>query len=97
MKFFKSSIIYVFANIINASVPFIILPILTYYLSPSDYGILTIFVSIIAILVSIVCFNTDAYIQRKLFDSPSEITESLAASIIITLVMANLMQQKKKL
>ena len=85
MKFFKSSIIYVLANIINASVPFIILPILTHYLSPSDYGILTIFVSIIAILVSIVCFNTDAYIQRKLFDSPAEIKESLAASTIITL------------
>ena len=88
MKLFKSSIIYVFANIINASVPFIILPILTNYLSPSDYGILTIFVSIIAILASIVCFNTDAYIQRKLFDSPSEIKESLAASTIITLVIA---------
>ena len=85
MKLFKSSITYVFANIINASVPLIILPILTNYLSPSDYGILTIFVSVIALSTSVICFNSDAYIQRKFFDS-SGTKESLVAGTIITSV-----------
>jgi len=50
----KSSLIYVITDAINKAVPFLILPILSYYLLPSDYGIVANFgvlVSIISIFV----------------------------------------------
>jgi O-antigen/teichoic acid export membrane protein len=37
-KLFKNTIIYTTTEIINKAVPFLLLPILTIYLSPSDYG-----------------------------------------------------------
>ena len=35
----KSSLVYTITDAINKAVPFFILPILSYYLLPSDYGI----------------------------------------------------------
>ena len=42
MSLKKNLISYSVVNIINASVPFFILPILTFYLSPEDFGKLSI-------------------------------------------------------
>ena len=36
-KFFKNSIIYAGGDITNKAVPFLMLPILTKYLTPADY------------------------------------------------------------
>tara|TARA_X000000950_G_scaffold14462_1_gene15642 strand:- start:17512 stop:18780 length:1269 start_codon:yes stop_codon:yes gene_type:complete len=83
LNFLKSSATYVGANVINAAVPFLLLPILTEYLSPSDYGILTIFISIIAVMTPLISLNTDAFIQRKFFDKV-DFSQSISVSIIIT-------------
>lgn len=52
----KSSLIYTLCDAINKAVPFLILPILSYYLTPGDYGIVanfTILLSIVTILVGL--------------------------------------------
>jgi O-antigen/teichoic acid export membrane protein len=48
-KLFKDSFIYVFTDVINKSIPFILLPFLTYYLTPEDYGIIATFNSLVAV------------------------------------------------
>lgn len=47
-KFFKSSLIkasgiYTITNVINRAIPFLLLPVLTRYLNPNDYGIVAMF------------------------------------------------------
>ena len=54
MNFKKQILSYSGVNIINASVPFLLLPILTEYLSPSDYGILSLVQLLMALTFPIV-------------------------------------------
>ena len=42
-RLFKNSVIFVFGDIFSKSIPFLILPILTKYLTPYDYGIIASF------------------------------------------------------
>ena len=49
-KLFKDSFVYVFADIINKAIPFLLLPVLTHYLTPEDYGKLASFTSFIGII-----------------------------------------------
>lgn len=53
---FRNSFIYVLGDVLNKSIPFLMLPILTRYLTPEDYGIIatfTVFVSIIAVFTGL--------------------------------------------
>ena len=45
-KLAKDSVIYTFSDVINMAIPFLLLPILARYLTPSDYGSLSAFTSI---------------------------------------------------
>lgn len=54
MNLRKQILSYSGVNIINASVPFLLLPILTEYLSPSDYGILSLVQLLMALAFPIV-------------------------------------------
>ncbi len=47
----KSTIVYMLTRVVNSLIPFLLIPILTIYLSPSDYGITSTFTAMIAILV----------------------------------------------
>ena len=53
-KVFKDSFIYVLTDIINASLPYFLLPILTYYITPNEYGKLAIFNSLISVLIVLI-------------------------------------------
>lgn len=53
---FKHSSIYIIADGLNKAIPFILLPFLTHYLLPEDYGIITNFNVIVQIL-SVFCFS----------------------------------------
>ncbi|MCV5446120.1 oligosaccharide flippase family protein, partial [Escherichia coli] len=43
MNFLKNSSIYLAANILNAAIPFILIPILTRYLTIEEYGQIAMF------------------------------------------------------
>ena len=49
-KLFKDSFVYVISDVINKGIPFLLLPVLTHYLTPEDYGILATFNSLVAVL-----------------------------------------------
>lgn len=59
----KSMGIYTISNVINAAIPFLMLPILTRYLSTTDYGILSNFSVISNFLIPLVGINLMASIQ----------------------------------
>ncbi len=46
----KNTAIYTLTTIINSAIPFLLIPILTRYLNPSDYGIISVYTVIVAIV-----------------------------------------------
>lgn len=67
-KLFGNAAIYLGANILNAGIPFLLLPILTRVLTPADYGIVAMFSVVVSIL--------GAFTQQ----TPAEAKEALAAA-----------------
>jgi len=66
---FKNSSIYLLANILNAAVPFILLPIVTRYFTVEEYGQLAMFQLLITGLSAFVGLNAVSSASRKFYDS----------------------------
>lgn len=91
---FRSSIIYTVCDAINKSVPFFILPILSYYLVPADYGIIANFNVILSVVCIFIMIGIDGAIGVQYYKlSKSELAKYnfnallliIAISIIVTL------------
>jgi len=67
-SFFKSTSVYFLANILNAVIPFLLLPILTRYLSVEEYGQIAMFQLLIGGLAGFVGLNTVGAAGRKFYD-----------------------------
>jgi len=71
-KLFKNSLVYTGTNVINKAIPFFLLPIMTRYLTPTDYGIVATFNVLLAV-------NVLRYLleySKKLKEDVNEISES---------------------
>ena len=85
----KAAGIYTFANIINSSIPFLLLPVMTRYLSPYDYGIVAMFqvlLGIMGVLVgkSIKSAVARQYYERESIDLPAYVTNCLSVVALST-------------
>lgn len=60
--------IYLIANILNAAIPFIMLPILTRYLNPAEYGEVAMFQTLLAALAAFTGLSVHAAANRKFYD-----------------------------
>lgn len=69
---FKSSFIYTIANIINMAIPFFMLPILTRYLTPKDYGIVTILSLLLSFTTPFLGLCVNGAIQRQFYHLKKE-------------------------
>lgn len=72
-KLFNSSLfqetgIYAFSSMLNSAIPFFLLPILTRYLTPEDYGILAMFAVLVGIFRPFTGLNVKGAIKVKYFD-----------------------------
>ncbi len=65
---FKSLSVYTTANLLNAGIPFFLLPILTTYLSTSDYGILTNFQVLLSFSIPFIIYGVDGAVLRQYID-----------------------------
>ena len=92
MNFFKSIGTYTIVNILDKAVPFLMLPVLTRYLSPNDFGMIAMFLVFISFLFPFVGLNihgavTRQYIDREKIDIAAYITNALyilaATSILL--------------
>ena len=76
-RLFKSKLVrvssgYMLATAINTAVPFLMIPILTRYLSKMDYGILAMFQVVIAILLPVIGLSTHGAVSVKYFKMGQE-------------------------
>jgi O-antigen/teichoic acid export membrane protein len=79
---FRSSGIYTLTNMLNAAIPFLMMPILTRFMTPVDYGIVAMFTVLIGFLNPFVGINMHGAINRQYFeqdkiDLPKYITNGI--------------------
>jgi len=72
MSLIKRSGIYLSSNILNALVPFILLPILTRELTPGEYGQIAIFQTLVSGLAAFTGLNTIGAATLKYYDKNSQ-------------------------
>jgi O-antigen/teichoic acid export membrane protein len=65
---FRAASIYGVANILRQAVPVLLVPVLTRYLTPQDYGTAAVFGVLVSVLTAFVGVNVHGAIGRKYFD-----------------------------
>ena len=60
--------IYLTANILNAAIPFLLLPILTRFLDPAEYGAVGMFQMVLALFGTLTGLSTNAAANREYFE-----------------------------
>lgn len=87
-KFKKDISTYLVGNVLNATIPFILLPILTRLLSQKEYGEVTMFITLVGLLNAFIGVNTHSFVIRKYYDLVSEKEKKHAnnSSLIILII-----------
>ncbi|HKZ67503.1 MAG TPA: oligosaccharide flippase family protein [Chitinophagaceae bacterium] len=90
MKLLKTISFYTFVGFLNAGVGFLILPVLTHYLSPADYGIISLMNTYVQILMPVIGLSTASFISVEYFNKklqPDEFREMFSSVRSIPLLM----------
>ena len=66
-KLFKNTFIYTGTSVINRAIPFFLLPVMTRYLTPADYGIVATFNVLLAIMVVFVGLSMHGAVNINFF------------------------------
>lgn len=87
---FKNTFIYVFTEIINKAVPFLLLPILTVYLSPSDYGTVATYGAFTAILAVFIHLSLVGAVNVNFFKFSKEHLKIYIANVLLIIFVSAL-------
>lgn len=87
---FKNTFIYVLTEIINKAVPFLLLPILTIYLSPSDYGIVATYGAFTSILAVFVHLSLVGAVNVNFFKFSKEQLKIYIANVLVIISVSAL-------
>jgi len=87
-KFFKNTSIYTISDILNKMVPFVLLPVLTRYLTPEDYGIIAMFFVFTAILGIVMTLETNTAVSVNYFKLSKEKLRVYIANILFIIAVA---------
>jgi len=90
LQIIKSSIIYLGSSVLNKAIPFLLLPILTEYLSPEEYGVLSIFQLLISFSTAFVGMNMTANISKNFFKYNKQQTSLMIGNILMILSLTTL-------
>lgn len=88
-SFLAGTVIYLISNVINAAIPFALLPVLTRYLSPEQYGEVAMFQTLLGALAAFVGLSMHGAAGRKFYDSNlgnNELKEFVGSCLQILLI-----------
>lgn len=88
-----SAATYTVANVLNAAIPFLLLPILTRVLTPADYGLVAMFATVLAVSSALTGVNVHGavgvrYFQQDRFDLPRYVATCLTILVGTTALSA---------
>lgn len=87
-KLFKNTSIYTITNTIRQAIPFFLLPILTRYLTPSDYGVIATFEVVLLLTVILIELNTCAAVTVNFFTLGKEKLKIYIGNVILISVIS---------
>jgi len=85
---FRSSGVYTISNFINASIPLLLLPVLTEILSPADYGIIAMFQIVVGVIYPFIGMNLEGAITRKYYDKDYDNFPSYIGTCLILIMIS---------
>jgi len=85
MTLVKNSFVYLGTELINKAIPFLLLPLLTKYLTPIEYGVYGMYQVLISFLIPFVSMSLDINITRKFFKVNKEEMSKILNSILLIL------------
>lgn len=83
------SAVYLVSNILNAIIPFALLPVLTRYLSPEEYGAVAMFQTLLGALTAFIGLSMYGAAGRKFYDGnldSNDLAEFIGACLQILLI-----------
>lgn len=88
-KLLRNTAIYSGSNILNAAIPFLMLPILSRALSPSGYGIIAMYTAAFGIVSAFTGFNTNGavnvrFVEQEKIDFPTYVGSCLFVLLVST-------------
>lgn len=66
-RLIKTSGIYIFGTLLTKAIPFFIIPIITRYLSPSDFGVVATFTALIGIIQPFLSMSIPSFLEVQYF------------------------------
>ncbi len=85
MQIIKNSSIYLGSSMLNKMIPFLLLPIMTSYLSPEEYGTLSIYVILISFYGAFIGMAMQTNISKNFFKVSKEDLSLIIGNILIIL------------
>ncbi|MEJ8836237.1 lipopolysaccharide biosynthesis protein [Ramlibacter sp. AN1133] len=67
-KLVSTSAVYLLTNVLNAAIPFALLPVLTRYLSPAEYGRVAMFQTLVGAIGAVIGVGMAAALTRKYYE-----------------------------
>ncbi|MDD3591331.1 MAG: oligosaccharide flippase family protein [Sulfurovum sp.] len=86
MQIVKNSVIYLGSSILSKAIPFLLLPILTKYLSPEEYGKLSIFLIFISLYGVLVGMALHTNIAKNYYNVQKDELAKIIGNIIFILI-----------
>ena len=82
--------IFLFANIVNAAIPFLLLPILTRVLTPADYGVVAMFSIMVSIFGALTGLSVHGAIGVRYFELDRKALARYVADCVTILCVSTL-------
>ena len=84
---FRSTGIYTITSIINSAIPFLLLPVLTRYLTPEDYGLVSMFALLVTFVSPFTGLSINGAISRQYYnENEIDIREYIYNSLLVLIV-----------
>lgn len=71
-SFAREAVTYLISNVLYSSIPFILLPILTRFLTKEEYGEVSMYYTLVSLLGAFIGVNSHSFASRKYFDRVDE-------------------------
>ena len=87
-KLFRISFVYTSSNVIRSAIPFFLLPVLTRYLTPTDYGIVATFQVLLPITIVFVSLNMHGAVAVNFFKLEKQEVRVYVGNVIFILFVS---------
>jgi O-antigen/teichoic acid export membrane protein len=87
-RLLRAASVYTLANSANAAVPLVLIPVLTRFMTPAEYGVLAMYLVLVGISAPLVGLGLQSAILRRFFDQSDEALNRFIAHSVLLVLLA---------